>query len=104
MIPLRDLLSPALKRARVTKTVSASQVVSTAEDFLSQVMGPRKQDARAVSYLNGILTIDTLHSAASQFLREYQPELISRLSSHHPEQPVKQVRFRVVHRFRKADL
>ncbi len=104
MIPLKDLLGHALKRAHVSTQVSASQLVSSAEDFLVSEMGARKRDARAVSFQNGILTIETRHSAASQFLKDLESPLKAYLQERRPELPVRSVRYRVVHRFRRADI
>ncbi len=104
MIPLRDLLQHAIKRAHASTQVSATQMVSAAEDCLAQLMGSRKRDVRVVSFHDGTMIIETLHSSASHFLQSHEPHLIKTLQQRHPEYPIRLFRYRVVHHFRKRDL
>ena len=104
MLPLKDLLGSAIKRARISTQVSATRVVGVAQDTLRDILGPQESDARVVSYQAGTLTIETRHSSASQFIRESEPLLLSALKRQFPEEQVKTVRYRVVGRFRGSEV
>lgn len=104
MFQLRDLLNHAVKRSRVSTQLSALQLVNSANDCLSQVMGSRIRDARVVSFYKGILTIETLHASASQFIREHEDRLRTHLHRNFPDQIIGHVRYRVVHRFKTSSL
>ena len=104
MFQLRDLLSQAVKRARVSTQVSASQIVSIADSTLEELMGSKKKDARAASFHEGVLLIETLHSAASNFIQEQEPILKARLRERFADHQVHTIRYRVVHHFRKSEL
>ncbi len=104
MFQLRDLLSQAVKRAHVSTQVSASQIVVMADALLEELMGAKKKDARVVSFHEGILLIETLHSAASNFIQERETILQARLRERFTDHQVSVVRYRIVHHFRKSEL
>ncbi len=104
-MPLKDLLNSAIKRARVSTQVTASQVISSANEALSRVLAPvRLQDARALSYKDNILTFEVKHAATGQFLSENEDRLLRFIKEHLPDASIRTVRYRIVHRFRRSDL
>lgn len=104
MLALKDLLTTAMRRAHIGKQVSAARLVSVADDALFDLLGQRKPDARAVSYHAGILTIETRHASASQFLKQSESSWLSPLKQKFPGEPLKGVRYRIVGRFRGSEV
>ncbi len=104
MIPLKDLLGRAMHRAKVSTQVSASRVVVEANEFLVDLMGKYKAQARAASFRDQTLTIEVLRAATSQFVREHEEELLAAIRTRIPDQPIRSVRYRVVYRFRGSEL
>ncbi len=105
MMPLKDLLNNAIKRARVSTQVTASQVVSCANEALSRVLAPeRLKDARALSYKETVLTFEVKHAATGQFLSENEDRLLRFMKEHLPDISIRTVRYRIVHRFRTTEL
>lgn len=104
MIPIKDLLSRAMLRAKVSTQVSASRVVSAASDFLADILKERRVDARAASFHDQTLTIEGKNASIIQFVHEHEDELLASIRPRVPELPIRFVRYRVVHRFRGSEL
>ncbi len=77
---MKDLLRRSVSRHAISKEVTSSQILVCANEFLIDVLPVfRSQDARAVSYGNGILKIATRSSATTQHLKPFEGELKQRL-------------------------
>lgn len=104
MIPIKDLLGRAMLRAKVSTQVSASRVVSAANDFLADILKEHRVDARAASFHDQTLTIEGKNASIIQFVHEHETELLGSVQSHVTELPIRFVRYRVVHRFRGSEI
>ncbi|MBI5370215.1 DUF721 domain-containing protein [Candidatus Uhrbacteria bacterium] len=104
MLQLKDLLTGALKRAHVSTQVTATQIVSVANEFLGVLLGMESKEARVVSFRNGTLTIEMRRSSTSQFLKEHEEVLLDELRLRLPSQKIASVRYHLVHHFRRSEL
>lgn len=103
MIPLKELLHPALQRARVSTQVSAAQIVVCVDAYIAELLEERKKDARALSFRDGVLTIETRHASMSQHLFEKEDEIRQCLKDRFPAHQIRKIRFHVVRRFKRSE-
>lgn len=104
-MPLRDLLTQAMQRARVSTQVTAAQIVSFANESISSFLKPdQRRFARAISYKNQLLTIEVLRASVGQYLKEQERDLIKMIQKRFPMFGIQRIRFRVVHHFHTSEL
>ena len=97
---MKNLLGGAVDRAGIQSQLFSTQVVQEANTFLLQCLpASRKDDARAVSFRNHILSIHVLNSAASQFLGQHKEDLRSQLMNSIPSLTIDSILIRVVNHF-----
>ena len=105
IIPLKNLLKGAISRARISRQVDARELVLFVNDALRRLVPFEKsQDAKAVSYKDGVMTIYVLHSSARHLLAQAEPDLLRKLKETFPEKQVLHFSIRISKRFPNEDL
>lgn len=96
LIPLRDLLQPALLRANVSKSVTAAQIVNSATDIIINLL-PEKysSEAKATTFKDSILTITCAHSSVAQFLADSENSILDYVKNSYPEQKIALVKYKI---------
>lgn len=96
MMPIRDLLTSALRRANVSKSVNASQIVSSANEIIHRIV-PEKYptDVKAASFKDSILTINCSNSSLAQFLSDSEDVILNYVKNAYPEHKIERVRFKI---------
>lgn len=89
---LRDLLSGSVGRAGIRKSVTASMIVEAANKMLPTYLpGDRREDAKAVSFRNGVLRVQLKTSAARFSFRGHEEKLLKKLSEEFPTANIKKI-------------
>jgi|GEM_PF-2033545 len=102
--PLRDLLTQAMRRARVSKQVTAAQIVSIINEALDSILSPsQRTSARAVFYRDHSLTIEVLHASAGQYLKQCEEQLLFVVHERVSPSTIRTVHYRVVHHFKGSE-
>ena len=95
---MKDLLRRSVTRNGLGQEVTASQIVSCANDFLADILPLYKRSsAQAVSVRAGVLKIQTSSSSVNQHLRSFEQELIDRISEKFQEKKVTKVLYQINH-------
>lgn len=96
MMPIRDLLTSALRRANVSKSVNAVQVVSSANDIIHRLI-PEKHtaDVRAATFKDSILTINCSNSSLAQFLSDSEEVILNNVRNDFPQQKIDRIRYKI---------
>ncbi len=98
--PMKNLLGGAMDRAGIKSQLHSTRVVQAANDVIVKLLPEScENDARAISFRKGILSIETLTSSASHFLGSKQEDLIRKISDQVPQTNIAKIRFRVVKNF-----
>ena len=102
--PLRDLLTQAMQRARVSKQVTAAQIVSLANEKLDTLLSPaQRTDARVVFYREHALTIEVNNASIGQYIKELEGQLLHAMHERLAPSTIRKVNYRVVHHFRTSE-
>jgi len=105
IIPLKNLLKGAVSRARISRQVNAREILLFVNDALRRLVPlDRSQDAKAVSYKEGVITIYVLHSAARHVLAQCEPDLLRKVKEAFPEKTVTSFSIRISKQFPIGDL
>ncbi len=90
---LRDLLSGSANRAGIRTSVTAAMIVECANKMLpTYLAGDRVDDARAVSFKDGVLKIQVRSAAARFSLRSHEIDLVRKLNEEFPHESVTRIR------------
>lgn len=77
---MKNLIRRQIQKKQFGSAITSSQVVTWANEFLLDVMPVgHNQDARVVSYKDGLLKIVTKSGSTNQYLQEFEVELKDRM-------------------------
>ena len=72
---LKQLIRHSIRSHHLGTPVTASQIVTWSNEFLTDIMKPvHRKDAQVVSYRDGVLKVITRSGATSQYLHAFEEE------------------------------
>ncbi len=93
---MKDLLRGAMSRNRITKQITSSQIVETANQILPSLLpAGREKDARAVSFKNKILKISVKNSSSKDHLLYKENDIVSRIRREFPQIKIEKISFSI---------
>jgi hypothetical protein len=93
---INNLLTGAVKRANIGRQLQASYIVAIANDKLSLLLPAEgQQDAKAESYLKGVLAVGAVSGVVCQFLKEQEAQYLKSLNEKLGDGVVTAVSYRV---------
>lgn len=94
MQSLKDLLPKAVKNAGISRQIEAVQVVQTANEVITELIGPGViARAQAIYFKDKTITIACLSSILSQELQLAQTQIIDRINQRFDQPVVAKLRF-----------
>lgn len=101
---MKNLIRKSVQRKSFGGAVTAAQIVSWGNEFLIDILPmERTNDARVVSYKEGILKIMTSSGAVNQYIQDFEEEMRHRMMEKYQDTPLKQVVYQI-HKVRLQDL
>jgi hypothetical protein len=101
---LKDLLRHAVARARITRQVDAMEIISFTTDALSRTLPDAlKNRVRAVSYKNGLITVEVVGAAVRHALIGTEINTLDKLRQTFPEKKFEKISMRVCRIFSNVD-
>jgi predicted nucleic acid-binding Zn ribbon protein len=92
-LPLKNLISPSLKKAGIAKSVSDAMVCEEFNKIAAHILGNEAEHCRAVYLKEGNLTVAVLSGSAANELKLYEHDILRALAERFGERKVAGLRF-----------
>lgn len=93
---MKNLIRRSIQKKQFGSSITSSQVVVWANEFLKDVMPVgHAADARVISYKDGMLKIVTKSGSTNQYLHEFQDELRERMMEKFQDMKLTKIIFQI---------
>ncbi|MBU0646151.1 DUF721 domain-containing protein [Patescibacteria group bacterium] len=103
-IPIKDLLSGAVRRAQNSKPLTSAWVLDEANRYLREILPRRRSNsARAISYRDGQIMFACLSGSTASFVTQNTDSIIEHLKKNLPDCDLRQIQTKVVGQYPTKD-
>jgi len=97
---IKNLLNDATRRGGMSREIQAFHIIEAANHSLESILPTgAAQDARAISFKAGRLTIECINSSAAHLITEQKSDLLLRIKEKLPEVKIAKIHTRLVGAF-----